>query len=149
MLRLLGSLRGLRVQLLLWLVLPLTLVLVAVAITGISVHQDLMRQIIEELDARSALLAANWLSDRLAEWVTWLKVVAANPDLASGDASTLFFDGGLAHYNAAGQVVDAFPSFKAWQARPIFELLNLASRPELRPRANQDQSDRVFFSLPW
>lgn len=148
MLRLLGSLRGLRVQLLLWLVLPLTLVLVAVAITGISVHQDLMRQIIEELDARSALLAANRLSDRLTERVTWLKATAANPGLAFDDTSDLYFDGGLARYNAAGQLVDASPSLNAWRARPVFESLNLVSRPELRSRAGQDQPDRMFFSPP-
>ncbi|MCL4303992.1 MAG: hypothetical protein KJ077_50375 [Anaerolineae bacterium] len=148
MLRLLGSLRGLRVQLLLWLVLPLTLVLVAVAITGISIHQDLMRQIIEELDARSALLAANRLSDRLAERVTWLKAVATNPDLAFDNASSLYFDGGLARYNAAGQLVNAAPSLKAWQARPVFELLNLASRPELHLKTSQNPAGQVFFSSP-
>ncbi len=143
MLRLLGSLRGLRVQLLLWLVLPLTLVLVAVAITGISVHQDLMRQIIEELDARSALLAANRLSDRLGERVTWLKTAAANPNLAFDDASSLYFDGGLARYNAAGQLVDAAPSLEAWRARPVSKSL-----PELRSGASPDQAGQVFFSPP-
>lgn len=51
--RLLGSLRGLRVQLLLWLVLPLTLALVVVAITGINVHQSSMRQMVEELSTNA------------------------------------------------------------------------------------------------
>jgi hypothetical protein len=64
-LRLLGSPRGLRVQLLLWTVLPLTLVLVGVAILGISTHQRSMREMVEELDARSARLAVAHLSDEL------------------------------------------------------------------------------------
>ena len=72
----LGSLRGLRVQLLLWTVLPLTLVLVAVAVIGISTHQRSMRELVEELDARSARLAAAHLSDGLAERAALLEVLA-------------------------------------------------------------------------
>ena len=122
--QLLGSLRGLRVQLLLWLVLPLTLALVVIAITGISIHQGLMRRIIEELDARSARLAATRLSDKLAERVTWLKIAAANhQELASGDVSSQFFDGGLARFDASGKLVAAIPSIEAWRARPVSDLL--------------------------
>lgn len=73
---LLGSLRGLRVQLLLWTVLPLTLVLVMVAVVGITTHQRSMRELVEELDARSARLAAAHLSDGLADRLALLQVLA-------------------------------------------------------------------------
>src|SRR5574341_1130241 len=117
MLRLLGSLRGLRVQLLLWLVLPLTLALVVVAIIGISIHQRAMRQMVEELDGRSARLAAAHLSDGLAERVALLRLIAAGRTISPDRTSEPFFDGGLARVNAAGQVVEAIPSVEAWQAR--------------------------------
>ncbi|MEW5957919.1 MAG: histidine kinase [Chloroflexota bacterium] len=123
MLRLLGSLRGLRVQLLLWLVLPLTLALVAVAITGISVHQSSMRRMVEELDARSARLAAAHLSDGLAARLAWLQLSALNPALPPEKVSQRFFDGGLAHFDASGQLMEAVPSAKAWRDRPIAALL--------------------------
>ena len=130
MLRPLGSLRGLRVQLLLWLVLPLTLVLVGVAITGISVHQNSMRRMVEELDARSARLAAAHLSDGLAERVAWLQLSALNPALPPERISQMFFDGGLARFDGSGQVVEALPSVEAWRDRPIPALL-LHAAPEV------------------
>lgn len=122
MLRLLGSLRGLRVQLLLWLVLPLTLVLVGVAITGISVHQNSMRRMVEELDARSARLAAAHLSDGLTERVAWLQLSALNADLPPESISRQFFDGGLARFDASGQIVEAIPSVETWRNRPLTAL---------------------------
>jgi signal transduction histidine kinase len=131
-LRLLGSLRGLRVQLLLWLVLPLTLALVVVAITGINVHQSSMRQMVEELDARSARLAAAHLSDGLAERAAWLQLSALNPDLPPEPISRMFFDGGLAYFNASGQMGEAVPSVEAWRDRPVAALL---PRPNPEPEA--------------
>ncbi len=127
MLRLLGSLRGLRVQLLLWLVLPLTLVLVVVAIIGISVHQSSMRRMVEELDARSARLAAAHLSDGLSERAAWLQLNALNPALPPENISRMFFDGGLARFDASGQMVEAIPSVEAWRNRPVAALLTPAA----------------------
>lgn len=127
MLRRWGSLRGLRVQLLLWLVLPLTLALVLVAVIGISVHQDSMRRMVEELDARSARLAASHLSDGLAARVAWLQVSALNPTLPPEKVSRMFFDGGLARFDASGQLVEAVPSVAAWRNRPVSTLVPLQS----------------------
>ena len=137
MLRVLGSLRGLRVQLLLWTVLPLTLILVAVAVVGISTHQRSMRDLVEELDARSARLVAAHLSDGLAERVALLEVLADRPGtLATGDALNTLFDGGLARLDVAGKLAAASPSFEAWRDRPISQLS--ATEP--------GHSDRVLFS---
>ncbi len=123
----LGSLRGLRAQLLLWTVLPLTLVLVAVAVIGISTHQRSMRELVEELDARSAWLAAAHLSDGLEERTALLEVLAARSGaLITGDAIDRLFDGGLARYDASGSLVDAVPSLDVWQVRPVSELLGTA-----------------------
>jgi signal transduction histidine kinase len=124
---LLGSLRGLRVQILLWTVLPLTLVLVAVAVIGISSHQRSMRELVEELDARSARLAAAQLGDGLEERTALLEVLAArSADIITGDTIDTLFDGGLARYDASGSLVDAVPSLDAWRDRPVSALLAAA-----------------------
>jgi two-component system sensor histidine kinase UhpB len=144
MLRLLGSLRGLRVQLLLWLVLPLTLALVTAALISTALHQRLMRQMVEELDARSARLAATRLSDRLAERVTWLELMAASRDLTLGEVAEPLFDGGLARFDASGQLMDAFPSLEAWRARPLAELL-ATRQPGVETESNQAIFSPLFL----
>lgn len=158
---LLGSLRGLRVQILLWTVLPLTLVLVAVAVIGISTHQRSMRDLVEELDARSARLAAAHLSESLEERVALLEVIDTSQPLpwsgqdgltngsgrlATGDALDMLFDGGLARCDASGNLVDASPSAEIWRARPISELLARASSPDRHGGKGEDQGDRQIFS---
>ncbi|MBI1880462.1 MAG: hypothetical protein HYR94_19975 [Chloroflexi bacterium] len=123
MLRRLGSLRGLRVQLLLWLVLPLTLALVMAALISTGLHQRLMRQMVEELDARSARLAATRLSDRLAERVTGLEHIAASRDLTLSEVAEPLFDGGLARFDASGQLVAAFPSLVSLERLGLTEIV--------------------------
>jgi len=123
MLRVMGSLRGLRAQLLIWTVLPLTLALVTVALLGINTHQRSMRRLVEELDARSARLAAAQLSDKLEERVGLLELILTGRPLAQHDSLDRLFDGGLAHFNASGELLEAFPSTEAWRSRPTFELL--------------------------
>ena len=45
------SLRGLRVQILLWTILPLIFLLIAFSLTGIRSHQQSMRTMVAERDA--------------------------------------------------------------------------------------------------
>ncbi len=105
---LLGNLRGLRIQLMLWTVLPLTLILVAVSVIGITTHERSMREMVEELDARSARLAAAHLSDELEGRVALLKVVAAGktllpgPEYPQANVLEVSFDGGLACFDFGG-----------------------------------------------
>jgi signal transduction histidine kinase len=110
------------VQLLLWTALPLTLALVAVTLVGINTHQRSMREMVEELDARSARLAAAHLSNGLAERVALLKVMALGRELPPGDAADTFFDGGLARFDISGKLIDAFPVADVWYARPVSKL---------------------------
>jgi signal transduction histidine kinase len=151
-LRILGSLRGLRVQLLLWTVLPLTLVLVGVAIIGISTHQRSMRQMVEELDARSARLAAAHLTDELAGRVALLEVLAGNegrslePDNLRDSALSQQFDGGVAQLDASGELVAAWPSVEAWQGRPIEAFLALVNPQHLRQEEVANHPDRALYS---
>ena len=125
----LGSLRGLRVQLLLWTVLPLTLVMVAVAVIGLTTHQSAMRDLVEELDARSAKLAAARLGDGLQERVTALEMVAHGQELTANAPLLIFFDGGVARLRADGSLLEAFPSAEVWAARPLSELRQAPRTP--------------------
>lgn len=125
----LGSLRGLRVQLLLWTVLPLTLVMVAVAVIGLTTHQHAMRDLVEELDARSARLAAARLSDGLQERATALEMVAHGEKLTANTPLLIFFDGGVARLRADGSLLEAFPSAEAWVSRPLAALRQASRAP--------------------
>lgn len=150
----LGSLRGLRVQLLLWTVLPLTVALVIVAVIGITTHQRSMRELVEELDARSARLAAAHLSDGLTDRVALLQVLADSwPSLATSEATMPFFDVGLAHLDASGQVKDASSSLDAWRARPIPELLEKVQgqpgQASFSPLFLDPASGRVTMLIAW
>jgi signal transduction histidine kinase len=116
-LRFLGSLRGLRVQLLLWTVLPLTLVLIGVTIAGITGHQSAMRAMVEELDARSARLAAAHLNEALAQRAALLQLLAESPGAGATELLGNFFDGGYAVFNSSATLVTAVPSPAAWQKR--------------------------------
>jgi signal transduction histidine kinase len=59
-------LRGLRAQLLLWAILPLTLALIAVALTGVYGHERTMRQMVEERDLLLAQAYAPQVAQVLA-----------------------------------------------------------------------------------
>jgi signal transduction histidine kinase len=146
----LGSLRGLRIQLMLWTVLPLTLVLVAVAVGGIITHQHSMQEMVEELDARSARLAAAHLSDELEGRVALLSLVAAAQTFPTGpnhpqqNALEALFDGGLARFTASGELVEALPSAEVWLARPVFELLAMKFPPAATPVEKQPLFSPLF-----
>ncbi|HLE04242.1 MAG TPA: hypothetical protein VI729_06480, partial [Anaerolineales bacterium] len=56
---------GLHLQLLGLIILPFSLVLLAVALGGIRIHQEAMRQLVAERDERSARAAAAAISEQL------------------------------------------------------------------------------------
>ncbi len=118
----LGSLRGLRVQLLLWTVLPLTFMLVAVAVWGINVHQAAMRELVAAMDARAAKLAAGHLSDELSNRLVVLDTLAENTLLPQDNSLAPLFDGGIALFAADGTLKQAVPSASVWRSRPVKSL---------------------------
>ena len=110
----LHSLRGLRVQLLLWAILPLIVIVVGVAVLGILVHQTSMRDMVAQRDAQLAGVAADLLDERLLLHIRLLEVVAAQgrtlPDLPE-------FDGGLLWLDAAGRMLTSTPADAVWTDR--------------------------------
>jgi len=108
-------LRGLRVQLLIWIVLPLILVVVGVSAVGLYSHQVAMRDLVRERDGELARVAAALVGERLNEHIRLLET------LVETDVSPLptlpEFDGGLALVDARGDIVTATPSAADWTAR--------------------------------
>ena len=101
-------LRGLRVQIVLWTVLPLTLVLIGVAFTGVYSHEQAMRDLVAERDQALAAVSAGQVRDLLRERADALKALAAeqafhHQDLEAqqaalaeaGDLNGLFADGAV------------------------------------------------------
>ncbi len=105
------SLRGLRVQLLLWAIAPLILIVVSVSILGIVSHQSAMRDLVAQRDAQLAGVAADLLDERLSLHFRLLETIADSspplPDLPE-------FDHGLLYLDAADRVISASPSEEAW-----------------------------------
>ncbi len=79
------SLRGLRVQILLWTILPFIILLIALSLTGIRSHQQSMRALVAERDAGLAQALANSVSAELSRYSTAILLVARSEALQSGD----------------------------------------------------------------
>jgi two-component system sensor histidine kinase UhpB len=110
----LRSLRGLRVQLLLWAIVPLILIVVGVSVLGIVTHQSSMRDLVAQRDAQLAGVAADLLDERLLLHIRLLESVAREennlPDLPE-------FDGGLLQLDSEGDIISATPGRDAWSSR--------------------------------
>lgn len=70
--------RGLRAQILLWTILPLTLILIGVAFTGVFSHDQSMRVLVAERDRALAQVAASEIADDLREKVEALETIAGD-----------------------------------------------------------------------
>jgi signal transduction histidine kinase len=78
-------LRSLRVQVLLWTIVPLIIVLLIVSFTGIGSHQSAMRRVVAEENARLSRVAASAIADRLDRYPAQLQMLAAlQPQASTG-----------------------------------------------------------------
>jgi len=69
--------RGLAAQIVLWTVLPLTLVLIGVAFTGVYSHEQAMRSLVEERDQALATASAGQVREVLLQRASALRELAA------------------------------------------------------------------------
>ncbi len=103
----LRQLRGLRVQLLLWTILPLAVVLVILSVAGVARHRQVMTQLVEDRDRGMTLAEANRLGREIDRRAALLARAAASLDnerMAGLDAGLLdAYAGGLALLDASGQ----------------------------------------------
>ncbi|MGD9148472.1 MAG: histidine kinase [Anaerolineae bacterium] len=80
--------RGLRVQIVLWTVLPLTLVLIGVAFTGVYSHEQSMRTLVQERDQALATVSAAQVRDLLQARAAALESLAAEQAFHHQDTAT-------------------------------------------------------------
>jgi signal transduction histidine kinase len=118
--------RGLAVQIVLWTVLPLTLVLIGVAFTGVYSHEQAMRSLVQERDQALAVVSAAQVREILLQRGSALEVLASRPAFAEADpaaqramlteAGTLngLFAGELAVLDAAGAPLATAAQAPSW-----------------------------------
>lgn len=110
-------LRGLLSGLLLIVVLPLTLVLIAVAIGATTLHQNEMRNLIAAHDQRAAREAATGLDERISHQLASLRSIAdgvalglsPTVELRSSDNLLSDFAGGVVVIGSNGVVLSSLP----------------------------------------
>ena len=147
--------RGLRIQIVLWIVLPVTLVLIGIAFTGVYGHQRAMQALVEERDQALAAVAANEVADRLRERMAVLQGLAAeqpfhHPDLDAqqarlAEAENLggLFAGPVAFVGEDGRPLPAMDSPPAWVADA--HLLPVAEQA----LAGDGPAMSSVFDAPW
>ncbi len=139
--------RGLRAQIPLWLILPLILALVGVSVGSITLHQQTMRTLVAERDARLVQVAAIRLNNNLRQRVLILETLlapaasSAAPQQVLDEAGPLLtsFDLGAGFFDRQGQPL-ALASFSIQGTRrETLELLAAAVQQPGKP---------VFAMLP-
>ncbi|MFQ6000889.1 MAG: ATP-binding protein [Anaerolineae bacterium] len=140
------SWRGLRSQILLWVVLPLTILLLVLSFTGIYSHQRAMRALVEERDLALATLAAKGVAESLARCQTVLENIRDHEALRHsepidhnqllGELSSRLriFDGGVALWGEDGELIAAEPDTAVWATRvqtmePYLEQITASQEP--------------------
>lgn len=118
--------RGFTLQMFLVIILPLTLLLVAVVIVSQSLHRREMTSLVGDRNLRAVRAAAESLQEQLIHVGYSLRVAARfsggpdglkqlqpNLDLVEAD-----FDGGLALFNPAGELIEATAAADYWTEIP-------------------------------
>ncbi len=115
-------LRGLRAQLLLWTILPLTVVLIVLSLAGVARHRQAMTRLVEDRDRGMTVAEANRLGREIAQQVAILARLAAAPPVLMSLATlpdqpkdvSGGFTAGLAWLDNQGALVAASPIASAW-----------------------------------
>jgi signal transduction histidine kinase len=119
-------LRALRVQIVLWTVLPLTLVLIGVAFTGVYSHERAMRDLVQERDRALAVVSASQVRELLRQRLSALAALAVEPPfhhnqlaeqralLTKAGAMSGLFAGDVVLLDENGNPLDANAASPAW-----------------------------------
>ncbi|HET7091116.1 MAG TPA: histidine kinase [Anaerolineae bacterium] len=124
-------LRGLTLQLFVFIILPLAALLIAIPLGSLTVHQRAMRGLVGERDERAARATADSITEQInhrAAAVRGLALRAADsvsPEQVVADYAFLLpdFEGGLALFGPDGDVLAASNTPGAWPSRPVADLL--------------------------
>jgi len=154
--------RGFTTQLVVFTILPLTLLLLAIALGSVYLHQQDMRALVGERDERALQAAAAALQSELHHRATTIASLAlflqSEADLSSEHLSSadqdfkVDFDGGLAYFDDRGTLLSATRQNGLWiwveQNKPD---LTLASPSDIEPVFSspfiEPVSNRAFIIL--
>lgn len=115
---------SLTLQLFAFVVLPLTALLIAVAIGSLYLHVQAMRDLVGERDERAARAAAAALDEQLAHRAAAIQGLAVHAAALSAPERALAgyefllpdFEAGLAVFTAGGQILTTLPVSATWPA---------------------------------
>ena len=127
------SIPSLPLQLFIITVLPLTVLLLAIAFGSLGLHQRAMRSMVGERDERATRAASAAITEQIHYRQSAIRSVAlqvanvAEPEHALSDASFLLpeFEGGVALYTPNGELLAASNGVDVWQSRAIPERLSI------------------------
>ena len=136
---------GIHLQLLGFIILPFSVVLLGIALAGIRVHQDAMRQLVADRDTRAVRAAAAAISEQLHHWESAIFGLALRlrdgkpPADVIVEASFLIpdFVGGLGVIEKSGQVLSSNSPGISWKDGPLSEVIDNAER------------QHAYFSVPY
>ncbi|HBY97273.1 MAG: histidine kinase [Ardenticatenaceae bacterium] len=152
------SLRSLRVQILLWTILPLTILLIAFSLTGIRSHQRSMRAVTAEHNSGIVLALASAISASLDRYTVSIEVLAGSERLHRGDEGAVqaaLTDAGqilgiasLLAVDPSGEIVAAVPPRPDWTAEAIRSMQALPAGTH-EPLVSATSDGRtVFWAVP-
>lgn len=159
-----SKLRGLQAQIILWTILPLTLLLIGISFTGIYSHQQSMRTLVEERDKNLALAYASLVSEELNRRLVALQELAAQeafrhmelsalPDVWAGDTvAHRMFQGRIALLDAQGSVLASDEWVMDWQGermlQELVESVMAAGQPTFSPVAEIGGKESFLLGVP-
>lgn len=149
-------LRGLRVQLLLWTILPLALVLIVLSVAGVTRHRQAMTHLIEDRDRGLATAEANRLGREIAQQTADLSRLAAALPTATTAARLEDLAGGtrrdLALLDAGGALLGASAAAHGWASSDTARILAARTAAVGQPQYETDLSTadaaRLLIAVP-
>jgi signal transduction histidine kinase len=158
---------GLHLQLLGFIILPLSLALLTIAVAGINIHQGAMRQLVAERDERAVRAAAEAISEQLHHRDA--AIFGLSKRLEDGIPASVIieqseflypdFDAGLGVFDEGGKLLAATTpdqEWERWQLDSIIPMLNMGettfSEPIIKNEATfviagARGSDRIVFGV--
>ena len=117
--------RGFPVQLFVFIILPLTVLLVGIAFGSLALHQRAMRSLVGERDERATRAAATAITEQLNHRAASVHSLAlqatatGDPEHTLNDATSFLpdFEGGLAFFGADGKLLASTNSTDIWESR--------------------------------
>lgn len=131
---------GIHLQILGFIILPFSLVLLVIAVAGTRVHQNAMRQLVATRDERSVRAAAAAISEQLHHREAAIYGLSLRlsdnrvPSALLSQAEFLKsdFDGGLGVLSQEGAVLASTTSAEVWTTRPLEEVIAALGEGETR-----------------